>query len=100
MSDSSQKQMADSLSRIEAVFAPGALADKLDAMQRLRQSGDTQFFTGGVRWAVLLEDFDKRIKGEAESLDSAFGDMANCLAHLAADHGEETPVLCSVEPAA
>ncbi len=100
MSEAIQKQMTDSLSKIEAVFAPGFLGDKRDDMRALRESGDTRFFEGGVRWSVLLNDFDKRMKGESESLDAAFGDMASCLDLLALGHGEETTVICSVEPAA
>ena len=100
MSEQIQKQMAESLSKIEAVFAPGILGDKRDEMRHLRETGDTQFFSGGVRWSVLLDDFDKRLKGESESLDTAFGDMANCLDLLAQDHGEDATVICAVEPAA
>ena len=100
MSEPVDKQLSESLSRVEAIFAPGHLGEKRDEMRQLRESGDTRFFEGGVRWSVLLDDFDKRMRGESESLDTAFGDMANCLDVLARDHGEETTVICSVEPAA
>ncbi len=100
MSEQIQKQMAESLSRIEAVFAPGFAGDKRDEMRALRDSGDTRFFEGGVRWSVLLDEADKRLKGESESLDTAFGDMASCLDLLARDHGEDATVICAVEPAA
>jgi len=92
-----QTGMHGSLAKVESVFIPGRLCDRRDEMLHLRESGDTMFFTGGIRWSVLLPDHDKRLKGESESLDAAFGDMSNCLAFLAADHGEETQVVCAVE---
>jgi hypothetical protein len=92
-----QKEMQESLARVEAVFIPGRLCDRRDEMLRLRESGDTMFFSGGIRWSVLLPDYDKKLKGESESLDAAFGDMSSCLSFLAGDHGEDAQVVCAVE---
>jgi hypothetical protein len=92
-----QKELNESLARVEAVFMPGRLGDRRDEMRRLREAGDTMFFSGGVRWSVFLTDYDKKLRGESESLDAAFGDMSSCLSFLASDHGEETQVVCAVE---
>jgi hypothetical protein len=92
-----EKEMQKSLSKIEALFVQGRLSDRRDEMLRLRESGDTMFFSGGIKWSVLLPDYDKRLKGESESLDAAFGDMSNCLSFLASDHGEDAQVICAVE---
>jgi hypothetical protein len=92
-----QKEMQESLSRIEAVFIPGRLSDKRDDMRRLQETGDTMLFAGGVQWSIDFIDYDQRLKGESESLNTAFGDMSACLAAMAKDHGEETQVICAVE---
>jgi hypothetical protein len=100
MSADSKKEMQESLSKIGAVFVQGRLCDRRDEMLQLRQAGDTRFFSGGVKWSVTLPDDDKRLKGESESLDAAFGDMSNCLSFLAIDHGEDVQVICAVEASA
>ena len=94
-----KNEIETSLARVQAVFIPGRLDDRRDEMRKLRETGDTMFFTGDVRWSVFLTDYDKRLKGESESLDSAFGDMSECLAFLANDHKEDTQVVCAVEAA-
>ncbi|MBU6474984.1 MAG: hypothetical protein KGL10_06325 [Alphaproteobacteria bacterium] len=98
MADTGEKTR-ESLQQVEAVFTPGRLRDKCDEMRRLRETGATRLFEGAVRWSVMLTDHDKRLRGESESLDAAFGDMARCLDLLADDHGEETPVVCAIAQA-
>jgi hypothetical protein len=95
-----KEEMKDVLSRVEAVFAPGRLSDRRDEMRLLREAGHTTLFAGGVKWSVLLPDFDKKLRGESESLDAAFDDMSNCLSFLAQDHGEDTQVVCAIEVSA
>ncbi|MEZ0225182.1 MAG: hypothetical protein ACAH83_11555 [Alphaproteobacteria bacterium] len=94
------EEMKDVLSRLEAIFVPGRLCDRRDEMRLLRETGHTMLFAGGVKWSVLLPDFDKKLRGESESLDAAFDDMSNCLSFLAQDHGDDTRVVCSVEVSA
>ena len=91
-----KQEMQETLARVESIFIPGRLCDRRDEMLRLQQSGNAMLFTGGIQWSVLLTDYDKRLRGESESLDDAFGDMSRCLAFLANDHGEDTQVLCAV----
>lgn len=95
-----QKDMNESLVKIESVFVPGQLRDKREEIIHLRENGDTMLFSGEVKWSVTLPDDDKRLNGHSESLDDAFGDMSNCLNFLANDYAEDTQVICSIEHAA
>ena len=92
-----KNELQKPLTRVEAVFIPGRLCDRREEMLRLQESGDTMLFTGGIQWSLSLTDYDKRLKGESESLDDAFGDMSRCLAFLASNHGEDTQVICAVK---
>ena len=93
----SKAEVLKSLSRIESFFIPGCLADKRNEIIRLREAGDTMLFEGGVKWSVTLPDYDKKLRGESESLDNAFGDMAACLVFLAKNHNDGAQVLCAIE---
>jgi hypothetical protein len=90
-------EMQNSLTRIEAVFVPGRLGDRREEMLNLQASGDTLLFSGGLTWSVTLVEFDKRLSGESESLDAAFGDMAAALSLWEREHGAEAEVQCAVE---
>lgn len=71
--------------------------EKRDELIRLRVEGHTMLFDGGVTWSVTLSDYDKRLDGYSESLDSAFATMASCLTFLAESHEGSTTVICAIE---
>ena len=90
-------QSSHALEAVQGFFTEGTLGDKHAAALQLRNSGDTTFFDGAVRWSVFVMDAEQRLRGNAASLDDAFADMAAALALLIRQHGEAARVLCSVE---
>lgn len=92
--------MAMARMKVEAFFTPGTLAEKAQDAAALRARGDAMLFDGAVDWAVFLPQFDKRLRGHNESLDSAMADIASLLNMLLSDHEAHSEVACSLEVAA
>lgn len=86
------------LARVKAAFHPGGLADKRAELLDLIGRGDSTFFEGEVQWAIFLPEAEQRLRGHAESLDTAMADMAAALLMLADIHGDDARVMLSIGP--
>lgn len=81
------------LDPIREIFAQsGPLADKLDALERLYDSGDSMLFDGRLYWSVELLAETRRVEGESESMDDAVQSMLATLRLFAQHYGSDTPV--------
>lgn len=93
----SQEELSKiALLKMQAFFVSGALGAKRDEAQALVYAGDSIPFEGGVRWSIVLQEADKRLRGESESLDQALSDMIAVMTLLLETHAPDDTIVCEV----
>ena len=93
----SAKKVQTALNDISSVLRAAALGAKRDEMLRLQAIGDTTLFEGAVVWNIILPTTNKRMRGDAQSLDDAFTDMIASLTFLSSTCGDDIEVICHID---
>lgn len=87
-----QEELSESVDLIKAFFKKGVIDDKISDAQTLIEENHAMFFDGEVAWGILLDEYDRELKGKSEDMVACIQDIKANLISLADDFGADTEV--------
>ena len=72
----------NTMKKVAEILRPGTLRQKQEQIDHFLTSGLSMLYSGDVAWKMVLKDEDKTVKGDASSIDEAFGQIRGVMEEI------------------